>query len=195
MNSDDILGLEWYFGGSAEADLGVRSVQGGFEDAMNRMAKSSCAKDWSWSDAEMPTRETRSTISASDDAIERLYNRRAKLDQARKIFARLRLLTPRDHAVLELHFGDIVRIQSVSVSLLCATTPVQEAVARVNQRRAAKEAKAGRLPPEPIGAREAVLRLHTSTSTAEQELLAELVGEAAGMLRAAVEAYEAMKVK
>jgi hypothetical protein len=190
MTTDDILELEWYFGGGAEADLGVRSIQSGFEATMDRMALSERPREWSWSEAEMPARETRSTCSASDDAIERLYNRQVKLETARRIFVRLRKLSQRDHAVLELQFGDISRIRGLSLSLLCQTSRVLEAVQIVNARRRRRAEKTGGERPEDVGPRCAVERLAGALGAEEQGVLEEIAGEAGEALRVAVKAYE-----
>jgi hypothetical protein len=193
MNTDDLLELEWYFGGEAEADLGARSVQGGFEATMHRLSlggpRQEAREQWSdgaaaWVEAQMPARETRSTCSASDDAIERLHNRRRKLADARRIFARVRQLDPTDRAVLELQFGDQSRLCGISVALLCQLDTVQQAVAAINARRVRKHRP-------PLGPRAALEMLSMSTSHADSAIVDELVRRARTMLSAALEAYYA----
>jgi len=193
MSTDDLLELEWYFGGGAEADLGVRSVQSGFEASMDRMALSGrrleAREVWSqgapeWLEAQQPARETRSTCSASDDAIERLHARRRKLADARRIFARVRQLSPTDRAVLELQFGDQSRLCGISVALLCQLDTVQQAVAVINARRARRHRP-------PLGPRGALEMLSMSTSQADSSIVDELVQRARVMLSAALEAYYA----
>jgi hypothetical protein len=199
MTTDDILELEWYFGGGAEADLGVRSIQSGFEATMDRLActeRGRCAREtWIygeavWLEADQPARETRSTCSASDDAIERLYHRRSKLEVAGKVFARLRRIKARDRAVLELHFGDPTRIEGVSLALLCQTTAVLDATALVNDRRRKRAEKAGEPQPDDVGPRRALERMATSPSQTERAALRMLAVEAVDVLRSAVSAYE-----
>ncbi len=193
MSTDDLLELEWYFGGGAEADLGARSVQGGFEATMHRLSlgghRQEAHEVWAggaaeWVEAQMPARETRSTCSASDDAIERLHNRRRKLADARRIFARVRQLSPSDRAVLELQFGDQSRLCGISVALLCQLDTVQQAVAVINARRARRHRP-------PLGPRGALEMLSMSTSQADTAIVEELVRKARAMLSAALEAYYA----
>jgi len=197
LSIDEVAELEWYFSGAAEADCGVRSVQGGFEAAMDKLAKTGRARGWEWlpvGEADHPAHETRSTCSASWDAMERLDNRRKKLDDAHRVYQRLQQLGQRDHAVLELHFGDAVRIHGVSLSLLCMTKPVRVATAKVNEKRRRRAEKQDREPPDDLGPRDAVQRMHTSDSSAERTILEELVTEAAAWLRAALEAYSKARV-
>ena len=187
MSTDDLLELEWYFGGGAEADLGARSVQGGFEAAMDKLAKTGRARSWEWlpeGEADHPAHETRSTCSASWDAMERLDSRRSKLADARRIFARVRKLPRTDRAVLELQFGDQARLNGISIALLCQVAAVQHAVSTVNARRARK-----RRPP--LGPRATLELLATSTSEADAALVRELVEAARAMLTTALEAYHA----
>ena len=201
MRTDDLVDLDWYFGGKAEADLGIRSVQSGFESAMNLMSLCECARpghaekvgdEEVWIPGDIPARQTRATNR--DAAIDQLIERPDKLADFRRIYARLHKLPQRHHAVLELQFGDAVRVHGVSVSLLCNTTRVREATARVNARRAQRAEKMGRNPPEPIGPRDAVVRMCTSASAAEQTALTELATEAKGVLDAAIDAYSKAKV-
>jgi hypothetical protein len=193
MSTDDLLELEWYFGGGAEADLGARSIQGGFEATMQRLSLGGSRQDaheqWVegkpvWVAAQQSAHETRSTYAASDDALERLHNRRGKLADARRIFARVRKLSRRDRAVLELQFGDASRLCGVSIALLCHVESVQQAVATVNSRRARKHRP-------PLGPREALEALATSTIAADAALVVELVRSARIMLTSALEAYYA----
>lgn len=200
LTIDEVAELDWYFSGAAEADCGVRSVQGGFESAMDKLAKTGRPRGWEWlpaGEADHPARETRSTCSASWDAMERLDRRRQKLADYCRIYQRLhRMDDPtRQHlAVLDLHFGDAVRIHGVSLSLLCMTKPVRVACAKVNEKRRRRAEKQDREPPDDLGPRDAVQRMHTSDSSAEQAILEELVTEAAGWLRAALEAYSKARV-
>lgn len=75
LTLDEAADLEWYFGGAAEADCGVRSVQGGFEAAMDRLALGGRRLDgheaWdngvaTWVEGQQPVRESRATASRFD---------------------------------------------------------------------------------------------------------------------------------
>lgn len=198
LTQDEIQDLEWYFGGGAERDCGARSTQTGFEAAMNKMALSGKGRDarevWVdgeavWLEADQPARETRSSISASDEAHDRLIDREEALKRMRRIYDRVNRLGQRDHAVLELQFGDASRALGVSLSLLAQTETVKTAAKRVNAKREARARKNGREPPDPIGPREALERMRTSTSSDDKRALEELAKEASGWLSVALAAY------
>jgi len=209
---DDLEDLTWYFGGGAEADCGVRSVQGGFEAQMNRMALAGKPEEahevWAdgkptWVEAQLPAKESRATAARFDlpigeeeamaerilAQVEDRLGHRDSLARMARVYARLRQLDHHHHAVLELQYGDAIKVGGVSLSLLCMSKPVSIAVHRINERRRRRAEKDGENPPDPLGQREAVARLHLSGIDADKEILEALVGEATTRLRVAVEAY------
>jgi len=120
--------LIWFFSGAAEADAGVRSVQGGFEATMHRLALTGrpapghvvlTESGQEWAEGEIPVHETRATASRFDlpvdDAeailptlvsqVDRFLGRRAPDDRA-QVLSRVRTMGRRGRAVLELQFGD-----------------------------------------------------------------------------------------
>jgi hypothetical protein len=118
--------LIWFYSGAAECDAGVRSVQGGFQDTMQRLAlcgrpaKGHASPDGKvWLEGEIPVHESRATASRYDLPIdddgaisERLIAQvetqlgRRTTETRSGILARLRSLGSHRRATLELQFGD-----------------------------------------------------------------------------------------
>lgn len=187
MRSDDERDLTWYFGGEAEAELGARSVQGGFEATMHRLALCGPARGGRpavvdgvavWQEGDVPVRETRSG-PPDGEATERQL---AAAERAHRIRQRLDRLARRDRAVLEVSFGDREQVAGVGVALLCQTSAVRAATALVNARRSRRGRPA-------LAPREAVLVLAGSTTAEDTSTLAGLVLEARTALDGAVKAY------
>lgn len=202
-----IQALSWFFSGAAERDAGVRSVQGGFEATMHRLALCGPAGRGHaalvngaevWVDGDLPVHESRSTSSASDDAIERLHRRREQLAECRRVLARLDGLVRRHRAVLELQFGDGLwlcedkvwpsqvavedRRWGVSLAMLCCTSLIVRATERANERRAKRKRA-------PVDARDAVRELLLATDARSRELVAQMVDEAGDAVSVAMGAY------
>ncbi len=203
-----IEALSWFFGGAAEADGGLRSAQSGFEDAMLRLAL--CGRPAA---GDVPVHETRATASRYDlpiedggaiaeklvGQVERQLGRRPTAAHS-EILARLRRLSLRHRATLELQFNDeswlcsgrILRAQraaldhhwGISLALLCCTDRITAAAAGVNARRE----KRGR---EPVDVREALALLLVRTDAESKALVSEMVAESERAIGDAIAAYEA----
>jgi hypothetical protein len=118
--------LEWYFGGAAEADLGARSAQGGFEAAMQRMELCGPAQP-----GEMPVHETRAQPGDP-------YGSDRILDAARRahvIRVRLDGCCTRTRRVLEAQYSDRCAIDAVSVALICQHVELVRIVDKANAKR------------------------------------------------------------
>lgn len=109
MNIDDMLDLEWFFSGAAEAACGVRSSQGGIEAALS--ARALCGKG----EGCMHLHETRGGAHDFD-----LSDRLSAVSRARAIYQRLGLLDRRDRRVLEMQFGDGAKMGGLGIRLMSA---------------------------------------------------------------------------
>lgn len=164
--------LTWYFGGEAEADFGVRSVQGGFEAAMHRLAL--CGR---CEPGQVPVHETRQGAPDAEpnervlDAARRAHEIRQRLDR----------LPQHARVVLEGQFGDRAHVLGVSVSVLCHCEQTARVVDALNRLRAKKGLDA--IPP-----RIAVLSLACNDALRLQ--LEALVAEGRQMVDGAVRLYD-----
>jgi len=123
LTNDEQLDLAWFFG-SAEGACGIRSIQGGFENAMD--LKANCfeqPKSWLGVKAEVlaetqggriKLHERRSVRLSDDGALGRLEN----WERARKIHQRLARVGYRNLNVLRAAFEDTAAVDGLSVELL-----------------------------------------------------------------------------
>ncbi len=211
--------LVWFYSGAAECSAGVRSVQGGFEDTMQRLALCgrpakghASANGQTWIEGEIPVHESRATASRFDlpiddeettaarlvAQVERQLGRRSTETRS-GILERLRMLDSRSRAVLELQFGDDLwlcddRIWPAQKAALDRRWGVSLALLCCTERivRVTEQTNTRRAKrgSSPVDARDAVVLLLARPDTESVQMVAEMAAEAGRAIGEALGEYE-----